>query len=177
MTKLLTVAEVAERLRTSRRTAYRLVKLMVRGEIGGRLGVSEIELERYIAARLRGRDEDANSRHPLAEVLIVEARSLEIAIAPCSNAVGFTYFVDGGELIKIGRSRENLGARLAALQSQCPMPLRIIALSRGVDVEYFVHARLRHHRAHGEWFEANAVRALLANLGPGCIRCALGALP
>jgi hypothetical protein len=39
--RLMTVDEVAERLRVSKRTAYRLVKEMVRAEIGGRLVVPE----------------------------------------------------------------------------------------------------------------------------------------
>jgi excisionase family DNA binding protein len=50
---LLTIDEVAERLRVSRRTAYRLVKEMARAEIGGRVLVPEAELERYIESKLR----------------------------------------------------------------------------------------------------------------------------
>jgi excisionase family DNA binding protein len=49
--KLLTISEVAERLRVSKRTAYRLAQGMIRTEIGGSLRVPEPALDRYIAER------------------------------------------------------------------------------------------------------------------------------
>lgn len=48
---LLTVTEVAARLKVSRRTAYRLIQGMIRTEIGGSLRVPEAALDRYIAER------------------------------------------------------------------------------------------------------------------------------
>src|SRR5690606_28836219 len=46
--KLLTIVEVAERLRISKRAAYRIARQMIHVEIGGRLLVPEPAVDRYI---------------------------------------------------------------------------------------------------------------------------------
>ncbi|MCX5741895.1 MAG: helix-turn-helix domain-containing protein [Proteobacteria bacterium] len=51
--RLLTIVEVAARLRISKRSAYRVAREMIHAEIGGRLLVPEPALERYIETRLR----------------------------------------------------------------------------------------------------------------------------
>jgi excisionase family DNA binding protein len=48
VTRMLTIDEVADRLRISKRSAYRVVKEMIRHEIGGRLVVPEQSVERYL---------------------------------------------------------------------------------------------------------------------------------
>lgn len=50
--KLLTIPELAERLRISKRSAYRVVREMTHATLAGRLVVPETAVERYIAARL-----------------------------------------------------------------------------------------------------------------------------
>ncbi|TMQ23024.1 MAG: helix-turn-helix domain-containing protein [Deltaproteobacteria bacterium] len=50
---LLTVPEVAARLRISRRSAYRVAREMMHAEIAGRIVIPEIVLERYIAGKMQ----------------------------------------------------------------------------------------------------------------------------
>src|SRR5689334_7698639 len=50
---LLTVPELAQRLRVSRRSAYRLARKMVHAEIGGRLLVPEPTVDQFIETHLK----------------------------------------------------------------------------------------------------------------------------
>lgn len=52
-TKLLTVAELADRLRISKRSGYRVVREMEHRTIGKRLFVESAELERFLESKLR----------------------------------------------------------------------------------------------------------------------------
>src|SRR5262245_21298269 len=52
--RLLTATEVAERLRISKRAAYRTIRDMCHVQIGGRLLVPEESLEKFIDAHTKG---------------------------------------------------------------------------------------------------------------------------
>lgn len=171
--KLLTMPELAERLRISKRSAYRVAREMMHVEIAGRMQVSDSEVERYIAARTRG---PLDERHPLAQLLHDEARAAVAGLSTCCTAMDVTYFVSAGALIKVGRSRTSLFPnRMAQLQCQSPAPLSILAVSRGGDMEGRVHLELAAHRAHGEWFDSSVVLAFIGRLGGRCLSC--GASP
>lgn len=51
--RLLTVPEIADRLRISKRSAYRVAREMMHAEIAGRLVVPEQAVERYIEQKLK----------------------------------------------------------------------------------------------------------------------------
>jgi len=171
-TRLLTIDEVAERLRVSKRTAYRIAKEIVCAP-GSPVRIAEIEVERYIATRMRGTPEE---RHPLAQLLVDEVRAARAALPSCCMADGFVYFVGHGELVKVGRSKTaNLELRMASLQCQSPVALRLLALSRGYDLESRLHELWRQQRAHGEWFWRDSIAEWLAPGWP-CIRCRVEAL-
>ncbi len=167
--RLLTIDEVAARLRTSRRTAYRLAR-DIGIQPGGRWLFAEEDLERYIASCLRGRLQP-RERHPLAQQIADHAAAFIAGLPGCCSDKVMTYFVAGGQLIKIGRSREErFSLRMAHLQCQSPTPLRILAVTRG-DIEALLHEYFASHRAHGEWFSAEPILATLADVGGGCVRC------
>ncbi len=75
------------------------------------------------------------------------------------NAGRLVYFIAASEIsdgpIKIGSSRKP-DARLAALQSGCPVRLEILALCQGgFERERGYHLRFAADRLHGEWFARN----------------------
>lgn len=50
--QLMTIPELAERLRISKRSAYRVAREMVHVEIAGRLLVPELAVERFVTERM-----------------------------------------------------------------------------------------------------------------------------
>jgi hypothetical protein len=74
---------------------------------------------------------------------------------------GFIYFVtcdlpDDTALVKIGYARE-LGPRISALQTSCPLPLRVLHSMPGSrTMERAIHHRFSHLRRSGEWFVLTA---------------------
>lgn len=64
------------------------------------------------------------------------------------------YFIGGDTgAIKIGFAK-NVMTRLAALQANSPIPLRVLVSGPGtLKDERIYHARFAAHRLHGEWFE------------------------
>lgn len=78
----------------------------------------------------------------------------------------FLYVIAGPPgLIKVGVTTDPR-ARLAALQTGSPYPLKFLALlameSDGYALEAEIHAALSPWRTVGEWFRVNPVRALIA---------------
>lgn len=62
------------------------------------------------------------------------------------------YFVRSGDMVKIGRTRD-LAARLRALRTGNPKPLRVIGTTPGgAQLETIVHRACSHVRVIGEWF-------------------------
>src|SRR5690606_26652776 len=59
--RLLTVAQVAERLAVSRSTAYRIVREMLRVHVGGQIRVPEDAVERYLARRTEAPWDESSS--------------------------------------------------------------------------------------------------------------------
>lgn len=173
-TKFLTVAEVADLLRVSKRSAYRIVKEMRPVQLDGATYVSADEFDLFVSSKMRG-PRQSRERHAVPELLAARAAFACADLTPCCyDDDVVTYFVDGGELIKIGRSRfERLSYRMADLQCMSPVPLRLLRITRGAIVESHLHDRFASDRAHGEWFNATPVRAFLESTA-GCIRCSLG---
>jgi hypothetical protein len=59
-------------------------------------------------------------------------------------------------LVKIGRTID-LQRRLDILRGSCPIPLRIVAVTRNYGrTEESLHATFADVRAHGEWFDLGA---------------------
>lgn len=67
-------------------------------------------------------------------------------------------------LVKIGQSK-SWQSRWTVLQAGSPVPLRLVALFAGVDLELALHARFIEHRSHSEWFAARPVLDWLQSLG------------
>lgn len=70
------------------------------------------------------------------------------------SADGFTYLIQCGEYVKIGRSCD-VQARLATLQTGCPHDLTLLGsfkVPHAVDVESALHQIYARFRKRGEWF-------------------------
>lgn len=71
--------------------------------------------------------------------------------------VGVVYFVQSGDLVKIGFSTD-LRKRLKTLQTACPRPIVLLHRFQGTrDDEKRVHRRFSHLRMRGEWFAPDVV--------------------
>lgn len=87
--------------------------------------------------------------------------ALDSARAPLPRAsrqpmdrTSWVYFIRGGELIKVGTSKD-VEARLASLRTGSPLPLELVYVMRGSrDLEQCLHGRFESLRSHGEWFHA-----------------------
>jgi hypothetical protein len=175
--RLLNIDEVADRLRISKRSAYRVAKEMRTERVGGATVVSEYELERFMAARLRG-PRETRERHPLCEVLATDAMQAIDALDACCWQPGYTYIVEGAGMYKIGRVAAALDRRLAHLQAQSPVPLRLLLVSRDSDLEARLHELCRSERAHGEWFHVAAMVILRSHIASSkergvCLACVM----
>jgi hypothetical protein len=75
---------------------------------------------------------------------------------------------EGGGMIKIGMTEGCVVKRIAALQTQCPVMLNILATKRAAKYhERELHDLLWRHRSHGEWFHpAEEVMAEVAKATP-----------
>lgn len=70
------------------------------------------------------------------------------------STVGWVYFIQQSDAVKIGWSR-NVDARMRALQTAASAPLRLLGTLAGTrEVERSLHKRFRALRTHGEWFRA-----------------------
>jgi hypothetical protein len=75
------------------------------------------------------------------------------------NLQRFVYFVraEGLDLFKIGVTNDP-HARLASLKTNCPVPLKLVAVILATDAEETedrVHRRFAHLRTAGEWFRSD----------------------
>lgn len=73
---------------------------------------------------------------------------------------GWIYFVEGGGLVKIGRTT-NLKRRLARLRTLSPVPIRLIFAVRStkpLEHERELHDTFSAWRHHGEWFSLSPAR-------------------
>ncbi|TPJ70445.1 MULTISPECIES: GIY-YIG nuclease family protein [unclassified Mesorhizobium] len=65
---------------------------------------------------------------------------------------GFVYFLAMGDKVKIGFST-NVGKRLKAIQTACPLPAEIVKIIPGSEqTERYFHAHFAANRINGEWF-------------------------
>lgn len=68
--------------------------------------------------------------------------------------VGRVYFIDGGDLIKIGFTK-SMRRRTRDIQKHSPVKLKVLcAVVGGKLREAAFHETFAHLRAHGEWFHA-----------------------
>lgn len=66
------------------------------------------------------------------------------------------YFILGGELVKIGKSRDP-ERRMKDLQMMCPVPLTLArTIKSWGGFERALHKHLDEYRKHGEWFDLAA---------------------
>jgi len=74
-----------------------------------------------------------------------------------------------GKAIKFGIGRQPL-KRMAFVQTGCPYPVSLIAISQGMErnlafqMELTIHTALHEFRLMGEWFESNPRTLALAKL-------------
>lgn len=83
---------------------------------------------------------------------------------PAQGPEDGVYIMKAGPYVKIGRAK-NVKRRAAAIQTGCPVPLRIMFYGRFYSaslVERAVHAALVRHIMHGEWFRVSAKVAIAA---------------
>jgi len=74
---------------------------------------------------------------------------------PETSKPSYVYFIDAGNLIKIGVTKD-VGKRLAALKTGSPVQLAILGFIPGTkQKEKELHHRFSSYRTHGEWFEKN----------------------
>lgn len=78
---------------------------------------------------------------------------------PRSSSVGAVYFIQCGEFIKIGRTRNRVQRRLAELRCGNPYPLTLLATvaahrSELVNLEASYHGRFAAYHHRDEWFRA-----------------------
>ena len=75
------------------------------------------------------------------------------------------YFIEaiGTDMVKIGFTGNGVERRLAALQTSCPLPLRLLACVQGTEqYERALHERFAAERVRGEWFHLRGdVRAFI----------------
>ena len=80
---------------------------------------------------------------------------------------GTVYFIQGGKFVKIGYTEQPVATRLAAIQTGCPYPLRVLATVPGdTYLERDLHRMFSSWRTHGEWFRLSApgLRQLIARV-------------
>lgn len=88
----------------------------------------------------------------VAEVVIGD-----VPVLPgCCRRRGFTYVLGAGDSIKIGRTAGDPIKRIRGIQGASPVPITILGMSRGLDLETALHDALSRLRMHGEWFRAEA---------------------
>lgn len=66
------------------------------------------------------------------------------------------YFIEAVDLqrVKIGYTSDRAESRLSALQTGCPVRLRVLAQIKGdAESERLLHEQFSHLRLHGEWFK------------------------
>jgi hypothetical protein len=85
-------------------------------------------------------------------------RSIGVIFPERDEDMDVVYFVQSicGGPVKIGTTRRlRMDKRLQALQTGNPERLHIVRMIRGgVELERAMHARFKHLRLQGEWFEA-----------------------
>lgn len=67
------------------------------------------------------------------------------------------YFMQAGQLVKIGTTTGDIHARAAQLQTGCPHKILVLGwIGGGRDREARLHKQFSHLRVQGEWFFASS---------------------
>jgi hypothetical protein len=83
-------------------------------------------------------------------------------------ATGFVYFVRTGSFVKIGFTSQNPYARMASLQTGCPIKLKMVGyVFADQELERNLHDELQAYRKEGEWFSLDSFEVRKA------VRCVL----
>lgn len=79
------------------------------------------------------------------------------------------YFVECGDLVKIGTTNNDVHTRLSNMQTGNPAPMVLLGQMRGgVSVEAELHRRFRALHVRGEWFQHSGdLRAFIADIDDG----------
>lgn len=142
------------------------------GYLGRRLGRSDrtirervraLEDKGLLARERRRRSNGSMTSNGYQLAMPPPARAPE-AVRPQPKDL-VVYAIGGGARVKFGITA-NLEARLAGLQTSSPHDLAVLAAVPGTrEDEAQLHERLRHHRAHGEWFDdCEQVQAVVAEM-------------
>lgn len=182
MTPLLTVADVAARLRVSKGYAYEVMRRMPHLSIGKRaLRVAEEDLTAWVEATV-----GLTSRTVAVELSVSEKTACKLMASVPHVKVGGEYRISPSELPNAARGRvrparaavdrsvswlyfllaESCGlikigftsspdTRVLRLRATSPVPLTLLATVHGDrENEQAIHARFAADRAHGEWFRS-----------------------
>jgi hypothetical protein len=77
---------------------------------------------------------------------------------------GYVYFMRMGDSVKIGFSTD-VGKRLKAIQTACPMPAKVIKIIPGSDqTERYFHHHFAAYRQSGEWFQLDGELAAFLSI-------------
>ena len=92
----------------------------------------------------------------------------EVRLGHEEAPTGFVYFIEGGDLIKVGYSVEP-EKRIKSLKTGSPIPLTLLGYIRGTRaLEGRLHRALASSWSHGEWFQATVrLRNYIANRAEG----------
>ena len=115
----------------------------------------------------------AGQQHSVALEILEEAKRQEAAEwkyrwpEPCGDPTGVVYVIaaDSGE-IKIGYSSGDGWKRLRALQTSCPMGLKILfTFSANRGDERRLHSYFKSSRIRGEWYRLSAeIRVFISDV-------------
>jgi hypothetical protein len=112
----------------------------------------------YYVVMRDGSSVAAGQQLSAAQEILEEANRIEVPEPwdpPKGEITGCVYFIetDSGD-IKIGYSEKSPLQRLRALQTACPMKLKLLAATPGnAEYERRLHARFDWSRIRGEWFQ------------------------
>ncbi len=106
------------------------------------------------------REQERDRARPVKEPIIRRVPRVGVidrapALPQCCTREGSTYVIMGADKIKIGKSI-HVPERVRDIQAMSPVPIAIIAVARGVDLERRLHDECDAHWSHGEWFDLSA---------------------
>lgn len=80
------------------------------------------------------------------------------------NHKGYVYFITCGAWVKIGYSLNGIDKRLQSMRTGNPYPLKLYGYidNVSIDVEQWLHRRLKKYNYRGEWFSLGVLAILEA---------------
>lgn len=147
---LVTVPYLIGIIRSLEKHIVELSDTLINLNVADRLKAREAA-ERAEKTRRRLAIKEERARRPL-----LTAVDYPLPIVGGSDGVrgGYVYFLDGGDVVKIGWSI-NPANRICELQTAHGSPLKLVAFFHGASIaaERETHARFKRYRRNGEWFQ------------------------